>query len=212
MTINKIHVSSRLVFVLFVGGLLFLIALPMWVQAAPPALPTRPIPTATPIPTLTATLPITSLVPPPESSLIVLVARSEAATTAATWRSIWTVVEWQDDDGAWQVVAGWQATLDAVTDSGGRKTWSVPPSLFGRGPFRWGVMPQRGGLALAYSEPFNLPAQAGETLEISVTIAVMPRPILLPMTGATWSWGSVFLGLALLVVLGGLVKRRSLDL
>ena len=203
--------GSRMVFVLLVGVFLFLMAVPMWTRAAPVPLPTRPIPTDTPTPTLVATattVPPTLRViaPPPECSAIVLVARTEqTAEFAGTWRSLWTWLEWQDGDDGWHVVDGWQGVFDSVTDSGGRQEWSVPPALFGRGPFRWGVAAQRGGTALAYSVPFDLPEQTGQILEIAVTLEAVPQPILLPMTGGTL-WAGVLMGLALLVGLLGLVK------
>jgi len=199
------NTGSRLAFVLLVGGLLFLMALPMWVQAAPSPLPTRPIPTDTPTPTLTSTVPISGVLVSPESSTIVLVARAEQATRAAQWRALWTWVEWQDGDGAWQEVVGWRGALDSITAGGGRKAWSVPPSLFGHGPFRWGVAAQRGGTVLVYSAPFDLPERAGQTLEVAVTLDTVPQPILLPMTGVTL-WRGVLMGLVLLVGFLGMVR------
>jgi len=134
-SMRKIHL--KLWMVLFIGGFLFLGMLPIWVQAAPPPLPTRPIPTNTPTPTPTPTaIPTATVTPVPEpaqSSSIILQARS---TAALEWPKLWTVVEWQDGDGAWQDVEGWQGPFDQVDAAGGHKTWSIPPTLFSRGPFR----------------------------------------------------------------------------
>ena len=66
------------------------------------------------------------------------------------WQELWTVVQWQDDKGAWRNVEGWQGSLDeVVTDEGGtvvgHKTWWVAKDDLGRGPFRWRVYRSQGG-------------------------------------------------------------------
>lgn len=193
----------KLSFVLFIGGLLFVGMLPIWVQAAPPPLPTRPIPTDTPTPTPTPTTPPTAtLTPIPEaaqSSSIVLEAQS---TASLEWNRLWTMVEWQDGDGAWQLVEGWQGPFDEVDAAGGHKTWSIPPTLFGRGPFRWRVDTAQNGLTLATSQSFTLPNRVGVRLTIEMTLPAAPaQPVLLPMTGSALGWPAVIILMASLFCL-----------
>jgi hypothetical protein len=184
---SKLHL--RLGVLLIVGGMLLLGMVPPWVQAAPPLLPTRPLPTATPTPT-----PIVTITPSPEpvpsqpaqSSAIILEAQS---TADLEWANLWTVIEQQTEDGAWQALEGWQGGFDTVVAAVGYKTWSVPPSLFGQGPFRWRVDTERNGQTLATSQPFTLPDRAGVRLTVVVTLPAAPvQPILLPVSGASVSW------------------------
>jgi hypothetical protein len=80
--------------------------------------------------------------------------------TELGWQTLWTAVEWQDPEGNWHAVAGWQGTLDEVgVEDGavvGRKTWWVDEGNLGAGPFRWVVRHQ--GEELGVSDPFSLPA------------------------------------------------------
>ncbi len=206
---HKLHL--KLWFVLFIGGLLFVGMLPIWVQAAPPPLPTRPIPTdtptPTPMPTATPTATLTPIAEPSQSSSIVLEAQS---TTPLEWDRLWTVIEWQDGDGAWQPVEGWQGPFDAVDAARGHKTWSIPPTLFGRGPFRWRVDTARNGLTLATSQSFTLPERAGVRLTIELTLPAAPsQPVLLPMTGSSLGWLAAVILMASLLCLWWLPKSSK---
>ena len=92
------------------------------------------------------------------------------------WQELWTVVQWQDDKGAWRNVEGWQGSLDeVVTDEGGtvvgHKTWWVAKDDLGRGPFRWRVYRSKGGWLLATSQTFELPSQRRATTSVEVTLA-----------------------------------------
>jgi hypothetical protein len=69
-----------------------------------------------------------------------------------------SLVQWQDANGDWQEVEGWRGTLD----NAGRIRWWVAAKDFGSGPFRWVV-------GEAASEPFNLPAGAGQTVRVDLT-------------------------------------------
>jgi len=86
------------------------------------------------------------------------------------WQDLWTLVQWQDDKGAWYDVEGWQGTLDEVQDGAGRKTWWVAKSDKGKGPFRWRVYRGQGGWLLATSEPFYLPGLNGGTVTVEVSL------------------------------------------
>ncbi len=66
-----------------------------------------------------------------------------------------SVVEWQDINGDWQAVEGWRANLD----SAGYIRWWVAAKDFGTGPFHWVA-------GDAISPPFNLPAGAGEAMQV----------------------------------------------
>jgi len=87
------------------------------------------------------------------------------------WQDVWTRVEWQDPEGEWHAVAGWQGTLDAVSmDDGtviGHKTWWVDEADLGTGPFRWVVLDQE-ETVLGMSEPFSLPALRKGTTAVEV--------------------------------------------
>jgi hypothetical protein len=76
----------------------------------------------------------------------------------------WAVVQWQDRNGHWHDVAGWQGTM------GNSSRWWVHPKDFGTGSFRWLVRQEPDGPVVEMSEPFNLPGQAGETIQVPIAI------------------------------------------
>lgn len=198
------------------GALLMFGVLPSLVQAAPPALPPR----ITPSPTLTLT-PILTLTPTPQvvttspgadsSTLELIVKASGQAMSQYNWKTLWTVVQWQDANAAWHDVEGWRDVLDTLDATGGSKHWSVPDSLFGRGPFRWLVYDRDGGALLATSATYQLPASGGQTVRVEVTLPdSAPAPVLLPVTGESF-WSRAGLVGALLLFFGGiafLIRRR----
>jgi hypothetical protein len=96
-------------------------------------------------------------------------------TLAHPWQELWTVVQWQDRQGHWHDVQGWQGTLDeAVVEDGqplGHKTWWVGAGDLGKGPFRWLVQRNTGGRVLATSAPFDLPGYNKATVTVEVTLA-----------------------------------------
>jgi len=75
----------------------------------------------------------------------------------------WSAVQWQDSNGDWQTVEGWQGSLDER----GVRRWWVAAKDFGTGPFRWvvGDTTQPG----AISNPFNLPAVGAATLVVTIS-------------------------------------------
>jgi hypothetical protein len=79
----------------------------------------------------------------------------------------WSVVQWQNSAGNWEIVEGWQGTLDP---SGGRRWW-VAEKDFGDGPFRWVITQGKDGPALGTSQAFNLPDGANETVQVTVSLA-----------------------------------------
>lgn len=98
---------------------------------------------------------------------------------------LWTRIQWQDAFGDWHDVEGWQGSLN----SDERGLWYVGPEHLGVGPFRWLVYERPDGQLLAASLPFNLPAQNGEVLQVTMdlpaagappatvqTVVALPRP------------------------------------
>jgi hypothetical protein len=93
--------------------------------------------------------------PPPPGSAITLYAypiQSDA----------WTVVQWQDAQGDWHDVEGWQGPLGQE----GHVVWWVTPEIWGEGPFRWAIYQRQDGQLLATSDSFNLPGSADEAVKI----------------------------------------------
>ncbi len=117
--------------------------------------------------------PVSSLPPRPEtptpkapSDSYVAGAHIQLRVTPAQ-PGLFTRVEWQDHEGNWRLVEGWQGDLD---DPGGQtKTWWVSPQYSNRGPFRWIVYDGRQGQPVGASAPFTLPG--GSTLlTVDVTL------------------------------------------
>jgi len=72
----------------------------------------------------------------------------------------WAVVQWQDQQGDWHNVEGWQGSLN----SAGTQRWWVDQKDFASGPFRWVVMSAKDGAIRGSSRFFDLPAGADQTL------------------------------------------------
>lgn len=80
----------------------------------------------------------------------------------------WTHVEWQDGDGRWHIVDGWQGTLHPNSKiKQWEVEWWVGRSDFNTGPFRWVVDPDGKRIV---SEPFelNFAENAADTLRIEL--------------------------------------------
>jgi len=135
---------------LIVCALWALALVPSWAQAEP-GLPPRPTPVPLP----------TDIPEPPEGAWIQLRVHF-AQGSALPWQELWTIVQWQDRQGDWQNVDGWQGTFDQATDSEGLKTWWVAARDFSKGPFRWAIYRERNGALLTSSELFNLPRAEAE--------------------------------------------------
>lgn len=79
----------------------------------------------------------------------------------------WTVIQWQDESGAWHDVDGWQGTFDENR----QVVWWVGPEHFGSGPFRWVVYDSAlRNRQLAISKAFSLPVSTYTSMEVKVTI------------------------------------------
>ncbi|MBN1874662.1 MAG: hypothetical protein JXA33_10565 [Anaerolineae bacterium] len=125
-------------------------------RPASPPLPTAPVSTVVPSPSIES-----------EGALIWL--RVQGQPIDSHWQSLWTVVQWQDAFGDWHDVEGWRGTLDEVGVGEGRKVWWLPADLFGVGPFRWQVYTQPAGALLATSQAFYLPDLVGQIEVVTVT-------------------------------------------
>jgi len=176
--------------VLRLGGMIAVALLALsWLRpalAAPLLLPPRP----TPMPPSAAL---------PAGGAIVLQVQGDLAA----WPALWTLVEWEDEQGAWHPVEGWVGPLDTVTATGGEKGWGIPPEHFGQGPFRWVIYTRQGGDRLVQSAAFLLPGQPGETTV--VTMAVVAA--LLPASGGKMP-GALWVGPGLVLLAGALLLRR----
>jgi len=78
----------------------------------------------------------------------------------------WTVVEWGDSQGGWHQVEGWQALFDDQH----QVAWGISSDDFGKGPYRWVIHESKGGAIVAASDPFSLPASAGEAVGIHIPL------------------------------------------
>jgi len=152
----KVH-RRHLWQIVTIGSLSLAVALSLLTPRPAAAMPPRP-----PRP------PRTTAVPAPHRTLIALVV-TLADAPPVVWSELWTVVQWQDATGGWHDVAGWRGTLDTWSRGGGKKTWVVEDKDLGDGPFRWLVYDHVGGVPLAASAAFDLPALTGDVLEIGVT-------------------------------------------
>ena len=83
----------------------------------------------------------------------------------------WIAVQWGDGLGNWETVTGWEGAADRTDATTGRlfKQWVVQPANYGQGPFRWAVFDRQGGTLLGFSASFNLPANGGTNLFISLS-------------------------------------------
>jgi hypothetical protein len=113
--------------------------------------PPRP-PTATPA----------SPAPPPQESIKGGFIKLELIPLQA---SLWTQVQWRDNEGTWHDVEGWGGTLTNEHIV----LWYVGPEHFGESPFRWQVYAEDEAI-LATSNLFSLPEEAGQTIVVTVDL------------------------------------------
>jgi len=172
-TADQSQLPARRRWLLAVAGCLGLLIIAAALTPAPAAaLPPRPPrPTATPTATPAA--------PAAGRTLLVLALTLQPAASPTAWQTLWTGVQWQDAQGDWHDVEGWQGALDEAARGVGKKTWVVADGHLGSGPYRWLVYARPGGEIIAISRPFHLPAAAGDIYEVKVAVSVIhcwPRP------------------------------------
>lgn len=141
-----------LVLITLSGLCLVLLRGPLRTQAAPQALPPRPTAAPSPTPTADATGDDS-----PRAGATIELQAPTAPSTA------WTVVQWQDLQGDWHDVGGWQGTLND-----GVRRWWVAPADFRKGPFRWVIYRSPDGERLSVSERFYLPISSYEVVVAQV--------------------------------------------
>jgi hypothetical protein len=74
-------------------------------------------------------------------------------------------VQWQDPNGAWHNVDGWQGGTAQSVDGNPFQQWTVFPANFGQGPFRWVVYAP--DLSVWGIGPdFNLPTSGQNQIQI----------------------------------------------
>lgn len=105
----------------------------------------------------------------------------EGCEIDSSWQPLYTVVQWQDNDGVWHDVQGWQSQLLVQEEKPAIQTWAVAPSHFGRGPFRWLILDHEMHEVLGVSTNFFLPQMSHTS--VSVEINLMSSVALLPVTG-----------------------------
>ena len=126
-----------------------------WVSAAPAGVEDLP-PRPTEVPTTAPASPSQGNF---SGGLIVLTAPITQTATA----DYWTVVEWKDTEGSWNMVTGWQGEFDGD----GNVTWWVAPDNLGEENFRWVVYDSADMEETVFtSETFSLPDNSGSTVII----------------------------------------------
>lgn len=85
--------------------------------------------------------------------------------TTPAHNGLFSVVQWQDDQGGWHDIESWRGAVN-----NGRTIWWVEEKDFGKGPYRWLVFDQEGGTLLATSELFNFPDEpkAQQVVEVAL--------------------------------------------
>ena len=79
---------------------------------------------------------------------------------------LWAVIQWQDQQGDWHNVEGWQGAVD----ENGAQRWWVDQKDFATGPFRWVISQDGNGTVLSASDVFNLPAGANQNLLVIISL------------------------------------------
>ncbi len=87
-------------------------------------------------------------------------------TVSGSTSDVWTAVQWQDNDGNWILVDGWQGSTNAEN----QVLWYVAKENLGEDPFRWMVYDAPDGSLLAASDPFELPERAKQTVFVEVVL------------------------------------------
>lgn len=91
------------------------------------------------------------------------------------WQDVWTMIQWQDNEGEWIDVNGWQGNFDEIKQGEAgwvaTKEWWAAKEITGTGPYRWLVYDHPGGNLLATSEPFHLSDRPGGVVEVPVELA-----------------------------------------
>lgn len=138
--------------------LLLIIVLLAQAFVAKPKLTTNETASLPPRPTVMPTAVPTRISYPPNGGEI------ELHVAGVSESALWTLVQWQDAQGAWHDVEGWQGELDADHS----KTWWVGAEYLGAGPFRWLVL--SGAQPIAISDTFSLPARAGAKVVVTTSL------------------------------------------
>ena len=100
---------------------------------------------------------------PPTGGLIIL----SVQATKSISNDLWTIVQWQDVEGNWHDVEGWQGTFNEVL----QVIWWVAPNDLGKGPFRWVVYEnQESDEIVTVSQSFHLPSKNNGIVEVEVLL------------------------------------------
>jgi hypothetical protein len=124
-------------------------------------LPTR-VPTITPTPVVSTTP--TTLVPAEGAGGLIIL---QAEATPLTPDGLWTQVQWQDHEGNWHDVEGWQGAFNHKFEV----IWWVAAENLGQRPFHWLVYEnQESERLLGISDPFALPDHNKAVVYVVVTL------------------------------------------
>ena len=136
---------------LFLLALLFLISLPVF------AYNMADTGTRSPRPTLTPTSPAaTPVTPAGQTAVATIMLIADGDVEGVETAVLQTAVEWQDHQGNWHLVEGWQAPFDEYN----QVIWAVAADAYGKGPFRWVILDD--GTMIDNSPDFYLPLSAHE--------------------------------------------------
>ena len=139
-------------------GFLFLISVPAATLAQTDSvLPPRPTPE-----------PLPTTVDSPNGATIML--DVSAAMHSSIDADDWAIVQWQDNQGDWNDVEGWQGNLayDASSKSW-QAIWWVARANFGEKSFRWAIYTDETMSELeATSETFDLPQHNRQGVVVSL--------------------------------------------
>lgn len=148
---KKQPIFTQIILLMVLFGALALLVQPVLVQAGPDLPPREP--PATPKPDKKK-----DKADKPQGAYIELQLQPSQA-------GLWTAVQWQDSAGGWHNVEGWQGPPE-----GSSRQWWVEAKDFGKGPFRWTVTRGPGGPMAGVSASFNLPAGAGQQVQVIVVL------------------------------------------
>lgn len=81
---------------------------------------------------------------------------------APTERDVWTVIEWKNSEGDWELTDGWRGSPNEKNEV----LWYVGPDDLGAYWYRWLIYDSLNGELLKASAPFILPSHAGGFVEI----------------------------------------------
>jgi len=123
--------------------------------------------------------PVAALPPrPPRPTHVTPTATAQSVTTSPVmdggyiqlqlsgqFTGLQAIVQWEDGNGNWHNVSGWQNTLSQSIIK-----WWVAPADFGKGPFRWALYQDTPANIVATSASFYLPASDQLVTDVYISL------------------------------------------